>query len=113
MARPTQPSGARIATLCLGYADGVSRAAANRGHVWLGGARRPIVGRVSMDSITVDLGSDSRVSIGDEAVLFGSLHGGPETPSLLPVEDVARIAGVLHYELLVRVGARVPRVVVD
>lgn len=106
-------SGTRVATLSLGYADGIPWTRANRGHVWLGGARRPIVGRVSMDSITVDLGLDSRVSVGDEAVLFGALAGGPETPSLLPVEEVASEAGTLHYELLVRVGARVPRVVVD
>ncbi len=106
-------SGTRVATLSLGYADGVPWTTASRGHVWLGGARRPIVGRVSMDSIAVDLGADSRICIGDEAVLFGALQGGPETPSLLPVEDAARDAGTLHYELLVRVGARVPRVVVD
>jgi len=105
--------GTRVATLSLGYADGVPWATANRGHVWLGGARRPIVGRVSMDSLSVDLGADSRVAVGDEAVLFGALQGGPDAPSLLPVEVAAREAGTLHYELLVRVGARVPRVVVD
>ncbi|MFP6607865.1 MAG: alanine racemase [Myxococcota bacterium] len=106
-------SGTRVATLSVGYADGVPWTTANRGHVWLGGARRPIVGRVSMDSVAVDLGDDSRVSVGDEAVFFGALDDAPETPSLMSVEAAAQDAGTLHYELLVRVGARVPRVVVD
>ena len=63
-----------------------------------------------MDSIAVDLGGGSPVIVGDEAVLFGAVPGGSETSSCMPVEDAARDAGTLHYELLVRVGARVPRV---
>ena len=106
-------AGARVATLSVGYADGVPWATANRGQVWLAGACRPIVGRVSMDSIAVEIGDDCAVSVGDEAVLFGALEAGPETPSLFSVEDAARAAGTLHYELLVRVGARVPRVIID
>lgn len=106
--------GTRVATLSLGYADGIPWASGGRGHVWLGGARLPIVGRVSMDSISVDLGLDSRVAVGDEAVLFGEVpEDEAETSSRMLVEDAARDAGTLHYELLVRVGARVPRVVVD
>ena len=66
-----------------------------------------------MDSVAVDLGDDSRVSVGDEAVFFGALDDAPETPSLMSVAAAAQDAGTLHYELLVRVGARVPRVVVD
>jgi len=106
--------GTRVATLSVGYADGVPWTTGNAGFVWLGGARRPIVGRVSMDSIAVDVGAGSKVAVGDSAVLFGSLEGEPgagETASCLPVEGAARAAGTLHYELLVRVGARVPRVV--
>ena len=106
-------SGTRVATLSVGYADGVPWTTANRGHVWLDGARRSIVGRVSMDSVAVDLGGDSRVSLGDEAVLFGAVDADRETASLMSVEAAAHNAGTLHYELLVRVGARVPRVVVD
>jgi alanine racemase len=106
-------SGARIATLSIGYEDGVPWSAGNRGQVWLAGRRRPIVGRVSMDSITIDVGleaDDHPVEPGDEAILFGSLEGGPTAPSSLPVEEAAEAAGTLHYELLVRVGNRVPRV---
>jgi alanine racemase len=97
----------RVATLALGYADGVPVAASNRGRVLIRGRRMPIAGRVSMDYVSVDCG-DEAVSIGDEAVLFGESKG-----VHLPVEEAARAAGTIAYELLVRVGARVPRVVVE
>ncbi len=96
--RPT-----RIATLPLGYADGVPRRAGNRGQVWLAGRRLPIVGRVSMDYLAVDVG-DAPVELGDEAELFGAN---------LPVDEAAAAVDTLAYELLVRVGPRVPRVYVD
>jgi alanine racemase len=93
----------RIATLPLGYADGVPRAAAGRAAVLLAGALRPVVGRISMDYVTADAG-DSDVAVGDEAVVFGPEH---------PVEHLAEAAGTIPYEILVGVGARVPRVYVD
>jgi alanine racemase len=81
-------------------------AASGRGSVWLAGARRPIAGRVSMDYVGVDVG-DAAVSVGDVATLFGSeVAGGP---AVLPVEEAARSADTLAYELFVRVGARVHR----
>jgi alanine racemase len=101
------PRDTRVATLPLGYADGVPVAASNRGHVLLRGRRLPIAGRVSMDYVGVDVG-DAPVEPGDEAVLFGAGGDGA-----LPVEDAARAAETIGYELLVRVGRRVPRVVVD
>ena len=93
----------RIATIPLGYADGVPIATTNRGQVLIRGRRLPIVGRVSMDAITVDVG-DSPVEVGDEVLLFGATEEGE-----LPVEDAAEAASTISYELLVRVGARVPR----
>lgn len=93
----------RVATLPLGYADGIPVSLGGRGQVLLGGRRLPLVGRVSMDYVAVDVG-DAPVAVGDEAVLFGSDAAGS-----LPVEEVAAAAGTLAYELLVRVGARVPR----
>jgi alanine racemase len=98
--RPT-----RVATLPLGYADGVPVASTNRGSVMIAGRRHPIVGRVSMDFVTVDVG-DAPVEIGDEAVVFGEGAAGR-----LPVEEAAEAAGTISYELLVRVGGRVPRAV--
>ena len=101
----------RIATLPLGYADGVLRALSSRGEVWLAGARRPIVGRVSMDSLTVAVADPGApLGVGDWASFFGpSPEGGPG----IRVEEQAEAAGTLAYELLVRVGDRVPRVSIE
>jgi alanine racemase len=96
----------RIATLPIGYADGIPWTLGNRGFVLLRGRRVPIAGRVSMDLITLDVGS-SPVEIGDPVLVFGTPAGGGAP---LRVEEVAEAAGTVPYELLVRVGARVPRV---
>jgi len=96
-----------VATLPLGYGDGVPWSAANRGSALLRGRRVPFAGRVSMDFVTLDAGSGP-VEVGDEVVLFGEDAGGAR----LPVEEAAAAAGTLAYELLVRVGRRVPRIVV-
>nr|MCS5637279.1 alanine racemase [Myxococcota bacterium] len=95
----------------LGYADGVLRSLSNRGEVWLAGARRPMVGRVSMDSVTVAV-SDPAVplAVGDGATFFGAA---PEGEGGIPVEEQAEAAGTVAYELLVRVGDRVPRIAVE
>jgi alanine racemase len=97
----------RIATLAVGYADGVPVATSGRGEVLIRGRRFPIAGRVSMDYVGVDVG-DAPVAPGDAALLFGVCAEGA-----LPVEDAAAAAGTISYELLVRVGARVPRVYVE
>lgn len=96
----------RIATLALGYADGVPISTSGRGSVWLAGALRPIAGRVSMDYVGVEVG-DAPVELGQTAVVFGSETAGG--PAVLPVEEAARSAGTISYELLVRVGTRVHR----
>jgi alanine racemase len=98
----------RIATLPIGYADGIPWSLGNRGVALLRGRRVPIAGRVSMDLITLDVGN-APVEIGDPVVLFGSSADGDR--ALLPVEEVAEAAGTIPYELLVRVGRRVQRVV--
>jgi alanine racemase len=110
--RPRQRT--RVATLPLGYADGVPWALANAGGVvWLAAARRPIVGRISMDYITVDIGT-AQVAPGDEATFFGRVAEPATTERVvLPVEQLAAAAGTIAYELLTRVGARVPRVVLS
>ena len=64
----------------------------------------PIAGRVSMDFITIDVG-DAPIEIGADAILFGGRQGG----ALLSVEEAAAAAETIPYELLVRVGKRVPR----
>jgi alanine racemase len=91
----------RVATLRFGYADGFPWTAAGRAKVWLADALLPVVGRVSMDYIAVDV-ADADVSAGDEAVIFGPRRG-------VSVDELAAAGDTISYELLVRVGARVPR----
>ena len=103
------PQAARVAVVACGYADGYLRALSNRGEVLINGARFPVVGRVTMDQILVDVTAAtspasspvSPVNIGDEVILWGAG---------LPVEEVANRAGTISYELLCAVSARVPRV---
>jgi alanine racemase len=92
-----------LALVPLGYADGVPRAATNCGPVLLGGRRRTISGRVCMDQFVVDVGADD-VQAGDEVVLFGPGTAGEPT-----AQDWADALGTISYEIVTRVGARVPR----
>jgi alanine racemase len=95
--RPT-----RVAILAAGYADGVLRACSSpHGKVWFDGALRPIVGRVSMDLIAVDVTGSDQARPGEWVELFG--------PNL-PVDDAAEAAGTLAYELLTRLGPRLDRI---
>ena len=91
-----------LALVPLGYADGVTRAAGNVGQVWLDGALRPIVGRVAMDVIVLNLGTDI-VGLGAEAVLYGD-------PDSATVDDWARPLGISPLEATAGIGARVRRV---
>ncbi|MEU5217287.1 alanine racemase [Streptomyces sp. NPDC020807] len=88
----------------LGYADGVPRHASGRGPVLVGGRVRTVAGRMAMDQFVVDLGGDTPEP-GAEAVLFGSGEGGEPT-----AEDWAVAADTIAYEIVTRIGARVPRV---
>ena len=90
-----------IATLPVGYADGYPRALSSRGDVVVRGMRAQVAGRVCMDQTMIDVTDVAGAAVGDEVVLWG----GP-----LPVEEVAARAETIPYELLARVGARVPRV---
>ncbi|AVZ74797.1 alanine racemase [Streptomyces lunaelactis] len=88
----------------LGYADGVPRHASGRGPVLVGGAWRRVAGRVAMDQFVVDLGRE-RVEEGAEALLFGPGDRGEPT-----AEDWAEAADTIAYEIVTRIGTRVPRV---
>ncbi|MGP3999227.1 alanine racemase [Streptomyces sp. 8N706] len=100
------PGETTLALVPVGYADGVPRHASGSGPVLLGGKWRTVAGRVAMDQFVVDLGGDL-VEVGDEAVLFGPGDRGEPT-----VEDWARAAGTIGYEIVTRIGTRVPRVYV-
>ncbi|MFD9266233.1 alanine racemase [Streptomyces goshikiensis] len=95
----------RLALIPAGYADGVPRHASGRGPVLVGGKVRTVAGRVAMDQFVVDLGPDDLVEAGDEAVLFGPGDGGEPT-----AEDWAQAADTIAYEIVTRIGGRVPRV---
>jgi len=97
-----------IATLPVGYADGYSRDLSNRASVLVGGRRCPVVGRVCMDQIMVDLGPSSDAQIGDEVVLFGR-QGNEE----ITVTELANLAGTINYELVCAISSRVPRVYIN
>jgi alanine racemase len=101
--RYTTRSETSLALVPLGYADGIPRAATNAAEVLVGGARRTISGTVCMDQFLVDVG-DGPVAAGDEVVLFGPGTGGEPT-----AEDWARALGTISYEIVTRVGSRVPR----
>ena len=95
-----------IATLPIGYADGLHRAHTNNGEVLVAGRRYPIVGTVSMDNTTVDLGPepDPPVRVGEGAVLIG--RSGTER---ITAEDVGRQIGTIHHEVLCAISDRVTR----
>jgi alanine racemase len=94
-----------VGVLPLGYGDGVRRGLSNNAEVLVGGRRFPLVGTVSMDNVTVDLGPDTDIEPGAEAVLIGSQ--GEET---ILAEDLARRLGTINYEITCGISARVPRV---
>lgn len=98
----------RLATIPVGYGDGLLRSASNRGHVLIHGVRCPIAGNISMDLTTVDVSHLPDVAIGDEALLLGEQNG-----ASLDACDLAAAAGTIPYEVLTNVSRRVPRIYLD
>ena len=94
----------RVATVAIGYADGVRRSRANRGHVLVRGRRAPLIGMVSMDAITVDVSDVPGVTVGDAATLIG--RDGYE---VITAEEVATWSQTISYEVLTSIGPRVER----
>jgi alanine racemase len=96
------PAGAIVATIGVGYADGVPRALGNRGVAYLNGMRVPIIGRVSMDLMTLDVTALGRAgcAVGDEAEIIGP-H--------VSLEEVAEAAGTVGYEILTQLSSRLSR----
>lgn len=96
---PTQ-----IVTLAVGYADGYNRALSNRGDVLIGGRRCPVVGRVSMNWITADIGPDADVKVGDEAVLLGE-----QGAEAVWANELSSICRTIPYEILTGINASLER----
>ena len=101
----TTSSDTTMAVIPLGYADGIPRHASSAGPVSIGGTRFTVAGRVSMDQISVDVGSHP-VSVGEWAVLWGDPAEGHPSAT-----EWAEVAGTIPYEIVSLLGSRVPRVV--
>ncbi len=93
-----------VATLPIGYGDGVRRALTNNAEVLVGGVRYPLVGTVSMDNVTIDVGASPAVAVGDAAVLVGAQGG-----ERITAEEVARRLDTINYEVTCGLLPRVPR----
>ena len=94
-----------IATVPIGYADGLNRLLSSRGQMLVGRQRVPIVGRVCMDLTMLDVGNVKNVKMGDEVVVFG--QQGNET---LTVDEMAATLNTINYEIVTGISARVPRI---
>jgi alanine racemase len=93
-----------VGVLPIGYGDGVRRGLTNNADVLIEGRRYPLVGTVSMDNITVDLGADTEVESGSEAVLIGGRRG-----ERILAEEIAAALGTINYEVATGISPRVPR----
>jgi alanine racemase len=98
------PVATRVGVLPLGYGDGVRRGLSNNAEVLIRGRRHPIVGTVSMDNVTVDLGPVTEVEPGDEAMLIGR-----QGEDAILAEEVAARLDTINYEVTCGISARVPR----
>ncbi|MFE9650974.1 alanine racemase [Streptomyces sp. NPDC006365] len=101
------PGDTTLGLVPVGYADGIPRHASGTGPVLAGGKWRTVAGRVAMDQFAVDLGGD-QPAVGERVVLFGPGDEGEPT-----AEDWAQAAGTIAYEIVTRIGTRVPRVYVN
>ncbi|MBV9541942.1 MAG: alanine racemase, partial [Alphaproteobacteria bacterium] len=91
-----------LATVALGYADGLMRVLSGKGYAAIAGKRAPITGRISMDLVTLDVTDipSAELSTGVDAEFFGDT---------IAIDDVAQAAGTIAYEVLTSITARVPR----
>ncbi len=113
------PRPARIATIAMGYADGLSRRLGNRGHVLLAGKRAPIVGAVSMDMTMIDVTDAPDACVGDEVTVLGGQRwdagqqGGAfvaaDQRAFIGADEIAAHADTIAWEVLTSVSRRVPR----
>ncbi len=94
-----------VATIPIGYADGFSRQLSSKGHALINGVRVPIIGRVCMDQLMLDVTKVMPVHVGDEVVLYGK-QGNEE----IAVEEIADLLGTINYEVTCMLDRRIPRV---
>lgn len=104
--RAARPS--RIATIPMGYADGLSRALSNKGHVLVRGKRAPIVGAVSMDMSMIDVTDVPGTALRDEVVVLGAQDGALGKDAI-HADEIAAACGTIAWEVMTSVSRRVPR----
>ena len=92
-----------VATLPIGYADGYPRLLSNRGQVLVGGKRCPVIGRVCMDQMMVDV-SGITAHVGDPVVLLGK-----QGSERITADELAELCGTISHEILTGISGRVPR----
>lgn len=95
----------KVATLPVGYADGYSRLLGNRASVLIRGKRAPVIGRVCMDQIMVDITHIPEAAVGDKAVLLGE-----QGAEKITADELADLCGTISYEILTSISQRVPRI---
>jgi alanine racemase len=95
----------KIATIPAGYADGYSRGLTNMGRVEIRGKIFPVVGRICMDQIMVNIGKDADIKVGDDVILFGD--------NKITAWDIADMLGTIPYEICCNVSSRVPRIFIN
>jgi alanine racemase len=100
----TASTGTRVATASIGYADGVARSRSNKGWALVRGRRAPLIGRVSMDAITLDVSEIDELRLGDVVTLIGA-----DGDERITAEEVAAWSGTISYEVLTSVGPRLAR----
>lgn len=93
----------RVATVAAGYADGYPRQLSNKAYVLINGQKAPIIGRICMDQLSVDVSHIDNISIGDEVILFGKE---------LSVDTLAGLVGTINYEIICNISPRVPRITI-
>jgi alanine racemase len=104
----TAPLKTRIATISIGYSQGLNRGLSNRGEVLVGGSRAPIIGSITMDQTMIDIGHIPGVTIDDEVVIIGK-QGDEE----IRIEEMSERAGVIPYEILCSMNRSLPRVYIN
>lgn len=96
-----------MATIPIGYADGYNRLLSNKAPALVHGNRVPVIGRVCMDQVMLDVTDVPGVAVGDEVVLYGRQGDG-----FISIEEIADLQGTIADEVICSVGKRVPRVYV-
>jgi len=94
-----------IGTIPVGYGDGYPRSLSNRGEVLIGGRRRPIVGRICMDQFMADVSRPPVPEVGDEVVVMGT-----QGEEAVTADEIAAMDNTISYEILCRLGLRLPRI---